>query len=161
MTLSASHFRCDAYADRPTTFDRVIARAGWRLKQYTIRNRDSVNESAFDEAMAFALDALPSPATDALRPGVGFVIRHEGATARYLVLCWWDNENELPMRIWVQPTDGSTCWRRAGLRESVCVWDLAVIEHERRAYIAHVLARGAAPDLDGYLGATPATGDFA
>ena len=123
----------------------------WRVKQYSIAAGDSFDESAFEECWRIASGALPLPATDDRRPGIGFVIHHEGATARYFVLCWWDNENELPIRVWVQPTDGSSAWRRAGERESVCVWDLEIIESERRAYIEHVLARGSQPDLDAYL----------
>jgi hypothetical protein len=31
-----------------------------------------------------------------------------------------------------------------------CVWELAVLEHERAAWVRHILSP-ATPDLDGYL----------
>jgi hypothetical protein len=32
-----------------------------------------------------------------------------------------------------------------------CAWDLSVVSHERAAWIRHVLANTAGPDLDAYL----------
>jgi len=58
----------------------------------------------------------------------------------YTVLCWWDRENELPIRVWVAEQDGGApVWRTARDSESVCVWDLEVIWEERQAYVETVL----------------------
>ena len=151
MTDGREQFACAPYAERRTTFDGVIEVGAWRLKRYTIVDGDAFDAEAFADATAFCRYALPSPARDALRPGVGVLIRHEGRTMRYLVLCWWDNENELPMRVWVQPTGGDACWRRAAVRESVCVWDMLALTQEREAYVRHVLGRDGGPDLAAYL----------
>jgi hypothetical protein len=32
-----------------------------------------------------------------------------------------------------------------------CVWELAVLDHERRAWVRHVLARPHGPDAGAYL----------
>lgn len=55
------------------------------------------------------------------------------------MLCWWDRENELPIRVFVRQHDGSP-WRPAQGSESVCVWDLQVICFERDAYVHTVMA---------------------
>ncbi len=76
------------------------------------------------------------------------------ADAVYLILCWWGRENEMPIRTFVnvRHEDGSLeGWRAAQGDESVCVWDLDIIAHERNAYVEHVLSRPDAPDLEAYL----------
>jgi hypothetical protein len=116
---------------------------GWRLKRYSISyDGGPVDWSAFEPALLEADAALPRPAVAAGRLGLGFVIAHRGRTALYFVLGWWDNENELPLHVWVRPLQGSE-WRAARGPESVCVWDLEVVWFEREAYVGTVLAGGA------------------
>lgn len=119
----------------------------WRLKSYSITcSRTPAEITDFEPALPIIWPHLPPPAPD--RPGVGFLILHAGNGADYAVLCWWDRENELPIRIAVRQHAEAT-WRPAGPSESVCVWDLEVIWHEQQSYIRHVLRRS--PDLDAYL----------
>jgi hypothetical protein len=63
----------------------------------------------------------------------------------YLVVGWWDNENELRMKIWV--TENGQ-WREA-LNESFCVWDMQVMAFERDAFVATLLQKQ--PDVAAYL----------
>jgi len=142
----------ESYAPRPACFAGLHERDGWRLKVYDIvYGGGPLDESAYEAGMALVLDALPRPAVTRGRPGAGFIIRHQGRGVHYLVLCWWDRENELPIRVWVRAMGATAKWRPASGSESICVWDMQVIEHERRAYIEHILARCEAPDLEGYL----------
>lgn len=80
---------------------------------------------------------MPRPAVGDGRPGVGFAILHQGRTGDYLILGWWDRENELPTRVFIRDADG---WRPANGGESFCVWDLRVLWWEREAYVGTVLA---------------------
>lgn len=148
------------YAPRRTRFTGVCEHRAWKLKTYEITCDDEpIDDHTYDEGLPVALNVLPAPAESDVRPGAGFIIRHQGRGMHYLVLCWWDNENELPIRVWVKPRDDAAAtWRPAGDSESVCVWDLHVIEFERRAYIEHVLARPDAVDLESYLARSMAVG---
>ncbi len=67
-----------------------------------------------------------------------------------MILGWWDNQNELPLRVFVSSDRRNESWRAAEGSESICVWDLEVLWEERQAYIATVLRRGES-DIDGYL----------
>jgi hypothetical protein len=120
---------------------------GWRLKVYSVSYDGSPPDwSVFDPSLAMADAALPVPAKAPGRPGVGFVIAHSGRGMWYTVLCWWDRENELPIRVWVADQNGAApVWRPARESESVCVWDLDIIWHERQAYV-ETLMSGAAED---------------
>ncbi len=128
------------YTPRPIRFLGVQAHADWRLKFYSIVYGSApFDAGAFGPGLELALATLPSPAVAEGRPGLGFVIFHRGRSADYLVLGWWDNENELPLRVFVCPARGA--WRAARGGESVCVWDLQVIGFERDAYVATLLAQ--------------------
>jgi hypothetical protein len=128
-----------AYEPRDTTLLRVLRPGDWQLKLYSIALDGTVfDESRFAGGLEFALHALPSPARTPERPGVGFCILHQGRGADYVVVAWWDRENELPIRVFVKSVDDAE-WRAARGSESVCVWDLEVIGFERNAYVSFVL----------------------
>jgi hypothetical protein len=135
-----------AYEPRPIRFHGIRDVDGWRLKRYSIAfGGHPVDWPAFEAASTLAHAALPRPAVAAERVGVGFEIAHQGRTALYYVLGWWDNENELPLRIFVRALEGGAQWRAARGSESVCVWDLQVVAFERDTYVATVLAGDADP----------------
>lgn len=137
-----------------------IETKGWQLKRYRIRHADQVfDETRFDGGRALALGALPHPARTAERPGVGFLIEHQGNGIDYAVLGWWDRENELPLRVFVCDQPGSNAWRPARGSESVCVWDLQVIWAERDAYVSTVLAESQPDALNAYVSHVLSIGD--
>jgi len=80
----------------------------------------------------------------------GFVIFHEGATARYLVLVYWGNDNELFPIVSVETKEG---WVEDAERFSFCLWDLEVIWQERQLYIEHCYSGNY--DLESYRYARP------
>ncbi|HEY2786694.1 MAG TPA: hypothetical protein VGJ05_17160 [Fimbriiglobus sp.] len=140
------------YAPRRITSLGIRTIRGFRLKAYSIVfSDDPFDFERFGSGLELAAAELPSPAVDAGRPGVGFVVLHQGRTADYLVLGWWDRENELPLRVFVR--DG-TAWRPAIGGESVCVWDLQVIWHERETYVATLLGGSISEAVDAYLNDT-------
>jgi len=115
----------------------------WRIKLYSIVHDGRPPDwSVFEPGISLAFETLPTPAKAAGRPGLGFLIAHAGREIWYTVLCWWDRENELPIRVWVAEPDSSGIpqWRDARGGESVCVWDLDVIWHERQAYVETLLS---------------------
>ena len=65
---------------------------------------------------------------------------------------WWENEDELHHHTWFTSHDEPGTLRATAPDDfTACAWDLAVIGHERAAWVRHVLARGEGPDLDAYL----------
>ncbi len=135
------------YEQRLLTPLGVIERRRYRLKSYSIvYGNTPFDRAAFNAGLDLAHRQLPAPAAAPGRPGVGFVIFHQGRTGPYLILAWWDNENELPVRVFLQEGAG---WRSAAAGESFCVWDLRVIWHERESYV-HTMLNGR-PDEAAYL----------
>lgn len=145
------------FRPRPVRFHGLRHRGGWRLKLYSITHDDAAPElAAFEGGIALAVEALPLPAATDERPGAGFLIAHSGRSVLYVVLGWWDRENELPLRVWVRPLDDDGDWRPAEGSESFCVWDLEVLWFEREAYVATVLAEGHPDPVRAYLARHPA-----
>jgi hypothetical protein len=145
--------RSERYEPRPIRFLELQERNGWRFKVYSIvYGPRPLDRATYDEAIDRMFADLPAPAITAHRPGVGFMICHQGRGWHYLVVSWWDNENELPQHIYVRPIDAAKCdWRRAVDSQSICVWDLQVIAAEREAYVQHVLSPADQPNLGAYL----------
>ncbi len=141
-----------AYAPRPIRSLGLREYEGWRLKLYSIvYGGATLDEPGFAPGLGMALRALPSPATAPGRLGLGFLIEHQARTAWYTVLCWWDQENELPVRVFVRPLEAHAVWRPARGGESICVGDLEVIGFERDAYVDSILSGTEPPDVAGYL----------
>ncbi len=137
------------YQPRPLTFLGVESVAGYFLKVYTIRHPEqSFEYERFAARWDLAASALPQPAVTDGRPGVGLAILHQAQGSDYLILCWWDRENELPTRVFLRTEVQD--WRPAGVNESFCVWDLRVIWWEREAYVGTMLT-GRANALESYL----------
>lgn len=135
------------FVPRTAAFHGIVERAGHRLKGYSVRFADPpVVWEAHREGIELALAALPEAKPDAGRPGLGFLIVHRGRAAEYVVLAWWDRQNELPVRVFVR-NEGP--WRPTNESESFCVWDLELIAAERDAYVETILAGGTAEE---YLG---------
>ena len=123
------------YAPRRVTSLGVRTVRGFRLKTYAVVFGNApVDPARFELGFALASGGIargPRPAR------AGISILHQGRTGDYLVLGWWDHENELPIRVFVR---GDAGWRPAQNGEGACVWDLAVVWHEREAYVKTVLA---------------------
>jgi hypothetical protein len=127
------------YAPRAIQFLGMREPNSWRLKFYSIAyGSEPIDWSLFAPGIAMAEEALPNPAEYPGRRGLGFLIAHRGRTADYVVLGWWDQENELPLRVFVMPP-GRVHWRPAQGSESICVWDLEVIAFERDCFVATML----------------------
>lgn len=130
------------YAARPMRFIGLRDKDGCQIKTYSVVYGDAAFEpSRFEPGLDAALAELPPMDLAAGRPGLAFAILHQGLTGDYIILCWWDRENELPTRVYLR--DGAS-WRPARGGESFCVWDLEIIWFERQAYVEHMLAGGEA-----------------
>jgi hypothetical protein len=135
------------YAPRPVRSLGLAHPHDYRIKQYSIVYGDGAfRTDDFETGLRLLFEALPRPAVTPARPGVGFAIAHQGNGADYAVLGWWDNENELPLRVVVRPQTPGGMWRPARESEAVCVWDLEVIWFERQAYVQTVLSGGTVED---------------
>jgi hypothetical protein len=144
----------EPYKPRAVRCLDVVEHDGWRVKVYGIAYE---GERPAQEFVGAALDVtlarLPSPAVTDDRYGVGFIGIHEGRGSNFVFVDWWALENELHHHVWFSSMEEPTKLRPETPDDPIsCAWDLAVISHEQQAWVTHVLANPAGPDLDAYLG---------
>lgn len=143
---------------------RVVPLAPWtlgalRLKPYTIApdGADAVPAPRLAAARDAIAAALPAAAAaEGESAGVGFAVIHQGTLGTWALGDWWAHGDILCQRLW-HADPGSEAFRPMDHRPlTACVWELAVIAHERRAFIDTMLT--ARPDPAAYLGRTLAPG---
>jgi hypothetical protein len=115
----------------------------WRLKVYGIGTHAP---DARPEFVAATLDAAREALPDG--GGAGFIIAHDAKTAGLSLVYWWANENEVHGRFFASPLDDPTERVPSDGTGLACVWEMEIIDFERRAWLEHVLKND---DLDGYL----------
>lgn len=143
----------EPYRPRPIRFLGLWDTPGFQLKAYGIaHDRELPRSPLVRAARDLAETQLAVVAAGQNHYGVGFVGIHDGRGGNFVFVDWWADENELHHHVWVSPHD-----RPAELEEvtptglSACVWDLAVICHERGAWVECVLANPGGPNLQAYL----------
>jgi hypothetical protein len=125
-----------AYEPRQITF---LGREG-QTKRYGITTRGGEPGRTLVEAVR----ALAEPGVP------GFTIAHEGKSAATALVYWWAEENEVHRRAYAAPLPLDDASALAPLRDTgmACVWELEVIDFERRAWLEDVLIDD---DLEAYL----------
>jgi hypothetical protein len=89
--------------------------------------------------------------TEPDRYGLGFVVVHQAGDLAFVLYDWWAGENEIHQRLYSAPLEEPGALAVHPTPAIFCVWEGAVVDHERRAWLRHVLARPAGPDVAGYL----------
>src|SRR5690348_3965464 len=123
-----------AHSPRQISF---LGRSG-PTKHYGIATRGASPNPVFAEAVR----RLAEPDVP------GFTIAHDARSAGLGLVYWWANENEIHARFYSSPLDDPgnlTPYTGAGLS---CVWELEVIDFERRAWLSDVLI---GEDVEAYL----------
>lgn len=132
----------------------MLRHAGWTLRRHDITPGPvpmEIPAATYAPGESLALSFLPTPAETRDRPGIGFLIRHPGLNQHYIILAWWDQQNELIARVLVRPTVPDGVWEDALGRYSFCVWDLEVFTRERERYVQYVLTPEEGPQIARYL----------
>lgn len=141
------------YRPRHLRFVRRQDLGDWRIKVYAIATFGRTARGELVEpAVSLAAKALPQPAMSDDRPGIGFVIAHDAASVCFALIYWWQSANELHQRVFASPLADPGNFRPLENAGAGCVWELGIIDFERRAWLEDVLANPAGPDIERYLG---------
>ena len=115
----------------------------WRMKVYGIGTHAPDARPEFVAAtLEAARDVLPEGG------GAGFVIAHDARFGALGIVYWWTNENELHARMFTAPREDPGALEPVDGTGLACVWELEVIDFERRAWLEHVLVDD---DFDAYM----------
>ncbi|WNZ07537.1 hypothetical protein [Streptomyces sp. 11x1] len=145
------------FTEKLLTVPPPVEAAGRRIKRYHVTaDPDGIAPEVAEAAYALLPALLPEP--DGTTPPATFVVLHRGGdTGAYLnVYSWvWDNVLHFAGAAAGQPVLGCpdtdpTHFVATDRPWIGCVWELPPIQHERDAWVRHVLAPEL-PDLDAYL----------
>lgn len=149
------------YQTRPIRYLETWEQEGWRAKVYGISSLAEFPPAELVDAIKdVAASSLPQPAATSDRYGVAFLYAHQGRNGGgYASVNWWANENELFHYQYEATPEDLNVLRSTEETggSSACVWDLAVIAHERQAWIDCVLKNDDGPDFERYLRAQLST----
>ncbi|MFF4879849.1 hypothetical protein [Micromonospora sp. NPDC000668] len=154
-----------AFRDKELRTPGPVMVNGRQFKRYHIDQPEQPIEPEVEKAAYDLLPALLADLADDGTPAAGWVVLHRGGdTGAYLLAyTWvWDNAVEIRTAAAGQPAldcpDQDPAHFVELRRPAVgCVWELAVLEHERAAWVRHMLVPES-PDLTGYLQDTRAEG---
>lgn len=140
----------EGYVPRRIAFRELWSTDGWRLKVYGIAYGQSEPRLELVEtAKRLASTVLP-PASARGVEGVGFVGAHDARGGSYVFVDWWADENELHHRGFLGPSPDAVRPAR-DVDSTACVWDLAVIDFERRAWYEMMLVNPGGSAIEAYM----------
>jgi len=144
-----------AFAERFMTTPDPVELGGRRVKRYEIHIEDSPIDPAIVDAAYARLPQLLPERTGTVP--ASFTVLHRSAMGAYLLAYSWTLTDVLECRAVVAgvrvlgcPDDDPAHFVESAGQWIGCVWELVPLEHERSAWVRHIL-RPDAPDLDGYV----------
>ena len=139
----------EKYNPREIKFKGIQTVKDWKIKNYSISyDKQSFSEEMERRSLQLLQTELPK-ITDNVY-GVGFMIVHHGKGANFVLLDWWCNENELQHQVYYSKKEAPTQLKKQNSGAPiVCVWDLIVINHERNAWVEHMMIEK--PKISKYL----------
>ena len=144
----------EPFRDRARSWLGLTHGNGHALRTYGVVYGDGpLDRARFEPGVRSLIAEIPTPDWSRGRPGAGVMILHQGKAEDYLVMGWWDRQNELPLEVWIRYDDG---WAPSRHHESVCVWDLEILSFERDAWVATMLSDAQPGSLRAYLEHAPA-----
>lgn len=128
--------------------------AGHAIKTYGIHSDPNwaspiLSDAIIDSVRAVMQNVLAQHACDNRSHGLGFCIVHIGEEAVWLLLDWWISGGIVCQRMLSAPLAQPTMFTPVSTPALACVWELAVIAHERDAWVRHMLTTS--PDSPAYL----------
>lgn len=138
--------------DRPIAYYELIRVGAWQLKTYHIGD---FTHNRSGQIFSEALEQLPDWLKKAGHTGlpvyqIGFLIFHEGREGMWILLNWWTGGEMLQTHVYFcgYPREAKieAARHEGGL---ICVWELEVVLHERKAWIRHALQQE--PNKEAYL----------
>lgn len=142
------------YQTRPVHFLQVLDCAGWKIKLYHIT---AYSENSNNQWVSLATSHLDKWLQQRWDFGlasyyVATLVVHQGREGCFAILSWWTDENMLQLQAYKAGYEGDPEFRLISDKGLVsCVWELAVLWHERNAWVQHILQKSIAPDFDAYL----------
>ena len=148
-------YQFEKYEDRKIEFVKSVNANDCKVKVYTITNRENFESIEIFENIIKELPSLTGNIINSSIPTYkhAFLIVHESRPGVFIHLCWWTDENILETKIYFVDFDNTSEINSSifGEKQMVCVWEMEIYYHERKAWIKHVLSHPKSPNFDDYI----------
>ncbi|MEV6412689.1 hypothetical protein [Kribbella sp. NPDC051718] len=134
---------------RPVTQYGVEMLGTWPTKLYGLAVEGEPAPVLLHAVRMFAAATLPADS----HGRAAFVIVHRARPANFFLIYWWSSDVDLSLAYFRSPLDRPTAITPMPAFSAGCVWELALADHERAAWVRHLLT--GEPDLDAYLKEIP------
>jgi hypothetical protein len=131
----------------------VVDIDGWRIKTYWVSSTASERPRAnlIAAARRRAAETLPDRPDRVGAFGVGFLVVHLADDHLLAQVNWWVRPDELHQRAFVSPPGAPHVLEPSLTAAIGGVSELMIAAHEGGAWMRHVIANLAGPDIDAYL----------
>lgn len=140
------------YKSRPIRFMELYVINEWIIKIYSISSKNElVPNDDLKHAKAKLLKWLSKHKEvpfDSYKCAT--LLLHEFEGGVYAVINWWIDENMLQHFVYLKAHNDHEFKLYSDNGIVTCVWELAVLWHERNAWVSHILKKNQNPDWEGY-----------
>lgn len=140
------------YQKRPIRFIEILQHKDWKIKLYSISIANkSVSHENIERAKLHLDEWLSKSSLHKLESyKVATLILHQGKEGCFAIINWWIDENMLQNFVYLLDDNNEfILFSNNGI--TTCVWEMAVLWHERNAWVKHVLRKKENPNLSAYL----------
>ncbi len=141
------------YSPRTIRFVEVLHYQNWQIKLYSISVESALVSIDNITLASRSLEQWLSKCNVYALPtyNIATLILHEGKEGCFAILNWWLDENMTQNYIYLKRQQDTVFELVSDRGMSVCVWEMAVLWHERNAWVKHVLMQHEQPNFIGYL----------
>jgi hypothetical protein len=142
------------YKQRKIEFQQLVSVNDWQVKVYSITNKKQFE--AFD-ALKQSIEELSKWTEKASSSNIpvynqGFLIVHEAREGVLILFNWWTGGEMVETKVYFssfeKPKDINVYPYHP--KALVCIWELEIFTHERKAWIDHVLLKAENPSFKDY-----------
>lgn len=143
----------ETYKPRKILFVDTVQAGHWYVKVYqqTMREHFQAGKT-FSQVLEHLDEWVLLPEKTSLPVyQQAFVIIHEAREGVWILFFWWTGGEMLNRSTWFASyAHPDRLVHQPENDRLVCVWELEIIIHERRAWITHVLQQADTPDFEAY-----------
>jgi hypothetical protein len=135
----------DLYSPRAAWFARLVDCGPTRIKLYFISmDGDAPTAAAVQDAIRIIADCGEELEATPHRHA-GFAILHRDDEVDWLTLQWWTEAGTLTHKLW-RAEPATADFVEVDKLVTTCVWELGIVDFERRAWMETVMSRGSVED---------------
>lgn len=144
----------EKYTPRKVRYKELVEVGDWKVKIYLVSKTGELNHEIFYKNVLARLQNwfLLENSFNASHNHVAFLILHPASEGIFSIINWWVGENMLNSHVFLTEYDSPTEFKKiSGDGLGSCVWEMDVINHERLAWLEHVIKKMPFPKIEEYL----------